>query len=123
MDPANVWFSIMKPYFHDPLFWNHFTLQIDKKGCGETKGCYSLPSNCAGSGDCTYLFTYNVSGRNVIIDMSAKERWVAVAFNENKLMVRGNTIENSAYLCVFMIFYVHKFSQTTNFVCFCCSPS
>ena len=55
--------------------------------------------------------------------MSAKERWVAVAFNENKLMVRGNTIENSAYLCVFMIFYVHTFSQATNFVFFCCSPS
>ena len=31
--------------------------------------------------------------------MSARERWVAVAFNENKLMVRENTLENSAYLC------------------------
>lgn len=64
------------------------TLQIDKIGCGETKGCYSLPSTCTGSGDCNYLFTYQVSGGSVTIEMSAKERWVAVAFNEQKLMVR-----------------------------------
>lgn len=63
------------------------TLQIDKTGCAKTKGCYSLPPDCTGSADCTYLFTYQVSGGNVVIDMSAKQRWVAVAFNEKKLMV------------------------------------
>ena len=64
------------------------TFQIDKNGCGETKGCYSLPSSCTGSADCNYLFTYQVSAGNVTIEMSAKERWVSVAFNGEKLMVR-----------------------------------
>lgn len=63
-------------------------LQIVKTGCGKTKGCYSLPANCAGSTDCYYLFTYQVSGGSVTIEMSAKQRWVAVAFNEQKKMVR-----------------------------------
>ena len=63
-------------------------LQIDKTGCGKTKGCYSLPSNCAGSSDCTYLFTYQVSGESVTMEMSAKQRWASVAFNEQKKMVR-----------------------------------
>ena len=64
------------------------TSQIDKNGCGETKGCYSLPSSCTGSDDCNYLFTYQVSGGSVTIEMSAKERWVSVAFNKQKRMVR-----------------------------------
>ena len=64
------------------------TFQIDKIGCGETKGCYSLPSSCTGSADCNYLFTYQVSGESVTIEMSAKERWVSVAFNDKKFMVR-----------------------------------
>ncbi|XP_027049152.1 uncharacterized protein LOC113676667 [Pocillopora damicornis] len=95
---STFWEKVTSPVVHGPPVENVTrgtsmeSFQIDKKGCGETKGCYSLPSNCAGSGDCTYLFTYNVSGRNVIIDMSAKERWVAVAFNENKLMDKMDSI-------------------------------
>ena len=68
------------------------TLQINKNGCGKTKGCYSLPSSCTGSADCNYLFTYQVSAGNVTIEMSAKERWVSVAFNGEQLMVRDTVV-------------------------------
>ena len=60
---------------------------MNKTGCGKTKGCYSLPFACNGSADCNYLFTYQVSGVNVVIELSAKNRWVAVAFNEKQAMV------------------------------------
>ncbi|PFX26311.1 putative ferric-chelate reductase 1 [Stylophora pistillata] len=66
--------------------------KIDKNGCGETKGCYSLPSGCIGSADCSYLFTFSVSDGNVVIEMSAKVGWVAVAFNEKKLMDKMDSI-------------------------------
>jgi len=73
------------------------SFQIDKIGCGKTKGCYSLPSSCTGSADCNYLFTYQVSGGSVTIEMSAKERWVSVAFNDKKLMDKMDAI-----MCVTM---------------------
>ncbi|KAL9950259.1 hypothetical protein ACROYT_G042734 [Oculina patagonica] len=73
------------------------SFQIDKTGCGKTKGCYSLPPNCAGSSDCYYLFTCQVSGGSVTIEMSAKQRWVAVAFNDQKKMDKMDAI-----MCVTM---------------------
>ncbi|KAJ7370790.1 DOMON domain-containing protein frrs1L [Desmophyllum pertusum] len=71
--------------------------QINKTGCGKTKGCYSLPPKCTGSADCNYLFTYKVVGENAVIEMSAKEHWVSVAFNEQKKMDKMDSI-----LCVTM---------------------
>ena len=68
------------------LQWT-FLFQIEKTGCGDTKGCYSLPKKCTGSADCNYVFTYQVSAGKVVMEMSAKERYVAVAFNDQKLMV------------------------------------
>ncbi|KAJ7370789.1 DOMON domain-containing protein frrs1L [Desmophyllum pertusum] len=73
------------------------SFQIDKTGCGKTKGCYSLPPKCTGSADCSYLFTYKVDGGNAVIEMSAKQRWVAVGFNEQKLMDKMDSI-----MCVAM---------------------
>ncbi|XP_068728109.1 ferric-chelate reductase 1-like isoform X3 [Montipora capricornis] len=68
------------------------SFQIKKSGCGDTKGCYSLPTTCTGSADCNYLFTYQVSDGNVTIEMSAKERYVSVAFNDRKLMDKMDSI-------------------------------
>lgn len=72
-----------------------FSLQIDKTGCGTAKGCFSLPSDCRGSDDCNFLFTYQVSGGNVFMEMSAKQRWVSVAFNEQQKMVGMTAITKS----------------------------
>lgn len=68
------------------------SFQIDKTGCGETKGCFSLPSDCTGSADCNYLFTYRVSEGNVVMEMSAKQRYVSVAFNEQQVMDKMDAI-------------------------------
>ena len=73
----------------------HFSWQIDKTGCGSTKGCFSLPSDCRGSVDCNFLFTYQVSGGNVVMEMSAKQRWVSVAFNEQQKMVSVTAVTKS----------------------------
>lgn len=72
-----------------------FSRQIDKTGCGSTKGCFSLPSDCRGSADCDFLFTYQVSGGNVVMEMSAKQRWVSVAFNEQQKMVSVTAVTKS----------------------------
>ena len=72
-----------------------FSLQIDKTGCGTAKGCFSLPSDCRGSDDCNFLFTYQVSGGNVFMEMSAKQRWVSVAFNEQQKMVGVTAVTKS----------------------------
>ena len=76
MRVANTYFSLSLTYW-----------QIDKTGCGKTKGCFSLPSDCTGSADCNYLFTYQVSEGKVVMEMSAKQRYVSVAFNEQPVMV------------------------------------
>lgn len=68
------------------------SFQIDKTGCGTAKGCFSLPSDCRGSDDCNFLFTYQVSGGNVFMEMSAKQRWVSVAFNEQQKMDKMDCI-------------------------------
>ncbi|XP_067027448.1 ferric-chelate reductase 1-like isoform X3 [Acropora muricata] len=68
------------------------SFQIEKTGCGDTKGCYSLPKNCTGSADCNYVFTYQVSAGKIVMEMSAKERYVAVGFNDQKLMDKMDAI-------------------------------
>ncbi|CAH3172489.1 unnamed protein product [Porites evermanni] len=68
------------------------SFQIDKTGCAKTKGCFSLPSDCTGSADCNYLFTYQVSGGKVVMEMSAKQRYVSVAFNEQQKMDKMDAI-------------------------------
>ena len=69
--------------------------QIYKTECGTAKGCFSLPSDCSGSADCNFLFTYQVSGGNVFMEMSAKQRWVSVAFNEQQKMVCVTAVTKS----------------------------
>ena len=64
-------------------------LQFNTANCNVTKGCYFLPRDCSNSNNCDYLITYQVTGGNLTIEMSAKGGWVSVGFNNRKLMVRS----------------------------------
>ncbi|EDO43912.1 predicted protein [Nematostella vectensis] len=64
-------------------------LEISKSGCKETKGCVSFPYDCKGSSDCNYLVTYVAGKDSVYFEMSAKDDWVSIGFNQDKAGMVG----------------------------------
>ncbi|EDO34492.1 predicted protein [Nematostella vectensis] len=65
---------------------------ITKAGCNTTKSCVSIPSNCSDSKDCEYLLVYSISGSNITIEMSARNKYVSVGFNTVPAMNKGDDV-------------------------------
>lgn len=57
-------------------------LLISKTGCNKSKMCFSKPASCTSSKDCQYFLTYQANSEDVRFELSAKNQWVAVGFND-----------------------------------------
>nr|XP_058952014.1 putative ferric-chelate reductase 1 [Pocillopora verrucosa] len=62
--------------------------------CGQTKSCYSEPTDCTSSSTCDYLVTFEPceDKNDVKFELSAKTGWVAIGFNKESKMDGTDTI-------------------------------
>lgn len=58
---------------------------LDLSGCGDTKGCYTRPSDC--TEDCDLAVTWIPNGNGFDFEMSSKADYVALGFSQDESMV------------------------------------
>ncbi|KAF7639877.1 DOMON domain-containing protein [Meloidogyne graminicola] len=83
-------FPILFPYLNSDVIG----VDMDRNGCGETKGCLFRPNGCDPMLDCTIAIVFTISGRNQLyIQMTAQSlypppslQYIAIGFSHDKQM-------------------------------------
>ncbi|CAK5085422.1 unnamed protein product [Meloidogyne enterolobii] len=86
------------------LNFNVVGMDLDRNGCGKTKGCLFRPNGCNPMLDCAIAIVFTISGKNQLyIQMAAQSiypppplQYIAIGFSHDKLM--GNDFVSECVL-------------------------